>query len=256
MITITANIDEQSETQVRALNEFLRNMKAAKEPQKAAIDASINANANGVAVEAEESYTSEESNFEREKIGLLRRFRDKGWKIPKDEIRALNKSVFKNVRRAAALYSEKARYFKSNGDFYIATSKAIEELKKSLEIEKREVRSKLRVITRDGAHSASLPSDPRYVDPCDPRLLNNRMMRAALARDGFFSDLNAEGVAKLEASMSQVERDMALMWLQAVVAFYLDQFTTLEEYFNFFDSSRAYLDNVASIAGNATQDAK
>jgi len=249
MISVTANIDEQSEVQVAALNEFLRNLKSGPQPP-------VHVSANEIAVEAAESYTSEESDFEREKIGLLRRFRAAGWKIPKDEIRAVNKSVFKNVRRAAALYSEKARYFKSEGNFYVATSKAREELRKSIEREKREVRSTLRVINKDGAHSASLPEDPRDVDPCDPRLLNNRMMRAALARDGFFSDLKAEGVAKLEASMSGEERDMALTWLQAVVAFYLDQFTTLEEYFNFFDSIRAYLDTVASIAGNTTQEAK
>ena len=123
-------------------------------------------------------------------------------------------------------------------------------------MEKREVRSSLRVISKSGTHSASLPNDPRDVDPCDPRLLNNRMMRAALSREGFFSDLKAEGVAKLEASMSREEKDMALRWLQAVVSFYLDQFTTLEEHFSFLDSIRAYLDNVASIAGSATQETK
>jgi hypothetical protein len=249
MISITANIDEESEMQVAALNEFLRNLKSGTEhPVRASTDA--------LALKAGESYTSEESDFERERIGLLRRFRVASWKIPKDEIRALNKSVFKNVRKAAALYSEKAGYFKHEGNFYVATSKAKEELRKSSEIEKREVRSKLQVITKDRARSASLPDDPRDVDLCDPRLLNNRMMRAALARDGFFSDLKAEGVAKLEASMSHEERDMALRWLEAVVAFHLDQFTTLEEYFNFFDSIRVYLDNLASIAGNATQEAK
>jgi hypothetical protein len=249
MISITANVDEQNELQVAALNEFLLNLKSGTAP-------AAHASANEVAVEAGQSYTSEESDFEREKIHLLRRFQAAGWKVPKDEIRALNKSVFKNVRRAAALYSEKSGYFRPEGNFYIATSKAREELRKSRESDKREVRSKLRVITKDGSRSAALSEDPRDVDPCDPRLLNNRMMRAALARDGFFSDLKAEGVAKLEASMSRVEKEMALKWLQAVVAFYLDQFTTLEEYFSFFDSIRACLDNVASIAGNTTQEAK
>jgi hypothetical protein len=249
MISITANVDEQSEMQVAALNEFLRNLRSGAEPP-------AQANAIKPDLEAGESYTSEESDFEREKIRLLRRFRAAGWKIPKDEIRALNKSVFKNVRRAAALYSEKAGYFKPEGNFHVATSKAKEELKKSIEGEKRKVRSNLQVINKNGAHSASLDNDPRKVDPCDQRLLNNRMMRAALAREGFFSDLKAEGVAKLEASMSREERDMALRWLQAVVAFYLDQFTTLEEYFNFFDGIRGYLDNVASITSNATQEAK
>ena len=259
MISVTANIDERSETQIAVLNEFLRKLNSGEGPHtksQEGADAFAHVGVNEIAGEAEESYTSEESDFEREKIGLLRRFRAADWKIPKDEIRALNKSVFKNVRRAAALYSEKAGYFKPECNFYMATSKAREELKKKIEKEKREVRSDLRVITKDGAHSASLPNVPREVDPCDPRLLKNRMMRAALARDGFFSDLKAEGVAKLEASMSQEERDMALKWLEAVVAFYLDQFTTLEEYFNFFDSIRAYLDNVASIAGHPTQERK
>jgi hypothetical protein len=249
MISITANIDERSEMQVAALNEFLRNLKSGEEPP-------VHVSANEIAVEAGESYTSEESDFEREKIGLLRHFRRAGWKIPKDEIRALNKSVFKNVRRAAALYSEKAGYFKTEGNFYIGTSKAREELKKSHEMEKRELRSKLLVIDKNGARSASLPKDKQYFDPLDPDLLKNRMMRAALARDGFFSDLKPEGVAKLEASMSGEERDMALTWLQVVVDYHLDQFTTLEDYFNFFDSIRSYLDTVASIAGNTTQEGK
>lgn len=249
MIGITANVDEQNEMQVNALNEFLRNLKSGTE-------AHHQTSANEVAVGVQESYTSEESDFEREKISLLRHFQGAGGKILKDEIRALNKSVFKNVRRAAALYSEKAGYFKPEGNFYKATAKAKEELSRSVEREKRKVRSKLQVINRDGAHSASLDGDPRKVDPCDRRLLNNRMMRAAMAREGFFSDLKAEGVAELEVSMSQKERDRALKWLEVVVAYHLDQFTTLEEYFNFFDSIRAYLDIVASSAGSATQEAK
>jgi hypothetical protein len=249
MISITANVDEQNEMQVNALNEFLRNLKSATEPR-------VQTGANHLAVGAGESYTSEESDFEREKIRLLGRFRHKDWKIPIDEIRALNKSVFKNVRRAAALYSEKAGYFKREGNFYIATSKARGELKKSHEMEKPEVRSKLLVIDKNGARSASLPKDKQYFDPLDPDLLKNRMLRAAVAREGFFSDLKPEGVAKLEASMSQDERNLALKWLEAVVAYHLDQFTTLEDYFNFFDSIRSYLDTVASIAGNATREAK
>jgi hypothetical protein len=249
MISITASVDEQSEVQVAALNAFLRTLKSGTTP-------SAPVSVNAVAVGAVESYTSEESDFEREKIRLLRRFRAAGWKIPKDEIRTLNKSVFKNVRRAAALYSEKAGYFRSEGNFYMAMSKAREEFKKSSEREKRKVRSNLQVINKDGAHSASLDDDPRKVDPCDQRLLNNRMMRAAMAREGFFSDLKAEGVAELEVSMSQKERDLALKWLEVVVAYHLDQFNTLEQYFNFFDSIRAYLDTVASVAGNATQEAK
>ncbi len=250
MISVTANIDEQNEMQVAALNEFLRNLKSGTQSP-------VHVRANEVAVGAGESYTSEESDFEREKIGLLRRFRAADWKIPKDEIRDLNKSVFKNVRRAAALYSEKAGYFKPEGNFYIATPKAKEEFRKSRETEKPKLLSALRVHTKGGVRSANVYGvDLREVDPCDPRLLNNRMMRAAKARDGFFSDLKAEGVAKLEASMSQEERRSALKWLEVVVAYHLDQFTTLEQYFNFFDSIRAYLDNVASIAGNATQEAK
>jgi hypothetical protein len=249
MIRISANIDERSETQVTALNEFLRNLKSETEPHE-------QASANEVAIGVGGSYTSEESDFEREKIGLLRRFRVAGWKIPKDEIRALNKSVFKNVRRAAALYSEKAGYFKPEGNFYIATSKAKSDFRRISEMESRRVRSNFRVITKDGSRSADLDGDPRKVDPCDPRLLNNRMMQAASARDGFFSDINAKDVAKLEASMSQEERSSALKWLEVVVAYHLDQFTTLKDYFNFFDSIRAYLDNVASIAGDATQEAK
>jgi hypothetical protein len=248
MISITANIDERSEKQVTALNEFLRNLKSETEPHVQGADE--------VAGEVRRSYTSEESDFEREKVGLLRSFRREGWKIPKDEIRALNKSVFKNVRRAAALYSDKAGYFKLEGNFYKATAKAKEELGRSIEREQRKVRSKLQVINKDGAHSASLDEDPRKVDPYDQRLLNNRMVRAAMARDGFFSDLKAEGVAELDASMSQKERDLALKWLEVLVACHLDQFTTLEEYFNFFDSIRAYLDIVASSAGSAAQEAK
>lgn len=245
MISITANVDEQNETQVAALNEFLRNLKSGAEPP-------VQTSANEVAVAAKDSYTSEESDFEREKIGLLTGFQKARWKIPKNEIRALNKSVFKNVRRAAALYSEKAGYFKSEGNFYIATPKAKEEFNKIYEMKKRKVRSDL----KDSARSASLSNAERDVDPCAPDLLKNRMMRAAMARDGFFSDLEAKGVEKLEKSMSPEEKNLALRWLQAVVVFYLDQFTTLEQYFDFFDSIRAYLDTVASIAGNAIQEAK
>lgn len=256
MISITVNVDEQSEKQVSALNQFLRNLNPGTGLGSTVEKLAPNAfAANQIAVEAGESYTSEESDFEREKIGLLRRFRAAGWKIPKDEIRALNKRVFKNVRKAAALYSEKAGYFKTQGNSYLATPKAREEFRKDSESERREVRKKLDLITKDGRRSASLP-DPRDVDLCDPRLLKNRMTRAAMARDGFFSDLDADGVAKLEASMSPEERELALRWLEAVVAIHLDQFTTLGEYFDFFDSTRAYLDTAASIAGNPIQEAK
>src|SRR5690348_13084679 len=164
MVSLTIRVDEPSADQLSAVDDFLRTLKSG-----AQIGPEANAAAGALPMRKGEadSYTSDERSFEREKIALFRSFERADWKISKNEIRALNKSVFKNVRRAAALYSDKAGYFSVQGDWYVASSKAKEELKRWNENEKQLLRSNLPVISKDGTRSAALPTDPRNVDVCD-----------------------------------------------------------------------------------------
>jgi len=86
---------------------------------------------------------------------------------------------------------------------------------------------------------------------CDPRLLKNRMMQSAMANESFFCELTAEGLKKLEASMPAEEKEEAKKWLEATVAYHFENFKSLDEFFDFFDNVRAYLDTFALVAKNS-----
>jgi len=87
--------------------------------------------------------------------------------------------------------------------------------------------------------------------PVDPRLLKNRMMQSAMANESFFCELTAEGLKKLEASMPAEEKEEAKKWLEATVAYHFENFKSLDEFFDFFDNVRAYLDTFALVAKNS-----
>jgi hypothetical protein len=182
-------------------------------------------------------FTSKEKGYQREIMNLLRKFEERGWRIPKAEIPELNKQVFVNVRKAAAVYRSGYFTFDRKSQTYIAT----EEAKKAL----RDWRKEKKVILVNFA-----PTNDKDT-PGDPHLLKNRMMQSAMANESFFSELTAEGLTKLEASMPAEEKEEAMKWLETTMAYHLDNFTTLDEFFDFFDNVRAYLDTFALVAKNS-----
>jgi hypothetical protein len=74
------------------------------------------------------------------------------------------------------------------------------------------------------------------------------MVQMASNSDSFFSDLTAEGLAKLEKSLSVEERGIAAEWVQSAARWFLDnitQATPLTDLFEFADNFRGHLDGAA-----------
>jgi hypothetical protein len=232
VVSISLRIDELKTSDMAALAEFMRSLDGTAQGGKSA-DIILEGTT------ADSELTSQEKSYQRETMRLLKKFEERGWRIAKSEIPEINKKVFAKVRRAAAVYRSNYFRFDRESQTYVGTEGA----KAALSEWRRE--QKVVKVNFGPSRAAGTPSEPR--------LLRNRMVLSAMENKSFsfFSDLTAEGLGKLEASMSEAEKKAAKEWLVVTVGYFLEQFGsgyTLTDCLETLDNWRACLDLAARSA--------
>jgi hypothetical protein len=234
MISVTIKIDGPEESDVTALTEFVRRINRSD-----AMRLSENRIPNPALSELNpERFISEDKQLRRQTMGLLAKFEERNWRIPKKDIAELNREVFANVRRAAPIYRSPYFRFDAKAQEYVATEEAKEALSRWM---------------RDQENVHHFPKPSTAGSPSDPCFRKNPMVKGAIETDGFFSDLTAEGLEALQTSMNDEENQTAKKWLTACMEFLTDQFgsgTSLPECFEILDNVRSYLDWFAAAARN------
>ncbi len=233
MVTIGINVRNPTEAQLSAINDLVRTLGFAETQRSESAATSPSAAASG-------EFVSEEYLFQRKTLDLLEEFEKRKWEIPKGEIAVINGRIFENRRQAAALYAKRSGFFTfdSKSQKYVGTRKAKEEL---LRLRK--------LITKEIVNALPTPNSAGDLNFDSPRFLENPMVQLASNSDSFFSDLTAEGLAKLEKSLSPEERGAAADWLQSAARWFVDNLTEatpLTDFFEFADNVRRYLDGAAS----------
>jgi hypothetical protein len=234
MISLTIQIDDPQEADVTALSEFVRRIKGSD-----AMRLSEDRIPNPTLSELNPGrFISEDKQLRRQTMGLLAKFEERNWRIPKKDIAELNREVFVNVRKAAPIYRSQYFEFDAKTQEYVAT----EEAKEALSVWRHDHNNVHHFLKLSTAGSAS-----------DPSFHRNPMVKGAIEAEGFFSDLTAEGLEALQTSMNDEENETAKKWLAACMEFLTGQFssgTSLPECFEILDNVRSYLDWFAATARN------
>src|SRR5271166_5085451 len=125
MVTIGINVKNPTEAHLSAINDLVRTLSFAEAKGSESATTSSSAAESG-------EFVSEEYQFQRKTLNLLREFEKRKWEIPKEEIAVINGRIFKNRRQAAALYAKRSGFFTldSKAQKYIGTKKAKEELQR------------------------------------------------------------------------------------------------------------------------------
>jgi hypothetical protein len=130
------------------------------------------------------------------------------------------------------LYAKRSGYFRfdSKSATYVATDKAKRELQRlETALGDKEIKKIAIHMQSGGDDSGVKPIDINF---SAPRFMEGRLAKLASARDSFFSDLTAEGIDKLEASLTGGERDAALRWLESIIVCRTDMCVTLADLFH------------------------
>jgi hypothetical protein len=229
MIALTIQISDPDESDIVALGDFIRSRNFDRGRETGEIAVVERGGGADSTDPLSVSLTSKERQAQRDLMDLLREFKRRDWQIPKIEIRDLNRKVFAKRQQAPVMYAKRSGYFELDPktSMYVATEKAKQELRRLEAVHEEKLSKEIATHMQSGGdRSGEKQIDIEF---WTPRFMESRFAKLASASESFFSDLTAEGIDKLDASLTQSEREEALAWIESMIVCNLDMCQTFAD---------------------------
>jgi hypothetical protein len=134
---------------------------------------------------------------------------------------------------------------------YVATEKAKRELHRLEEAQGNELNREIANNMKSGSENSSAKEID--INFWAPHFMEGRLAKIACTQESFFSDLTAEGINKLDASLTDSERDAAREWIESMVVHNMDMCITLGDLFGGLQDVPKLLDFAVQAAKEEAQ---